>query len=113
MFDIEDPGSISTTFLAKEPGTTMRLGPARMVFEYEDSFRTATQLEPYERLLHDAMIGDRTLFTPAGGIERLWEVAQPLLDDPPPCCPTRPDPGASSADELVAPSLALFGASLG
>jgi glucose-6-phosphate 1-dehydrogenase len=104
IFDIGDPGSISATFLAKEPGATMRLGPARMVFEYEDSFRTATQLEPYERLLHDAMIGDRTLFTTADGIERLWEVAQPLLDDPPPMQPYAPGSwGPQAADELVAP----------
>ena len=104
MFDIGDPGSISSTFLAKEPGVSMRLGPARMVFEYEDSFGTATQLEAYERLLHDAMIGDRTLFTTADGIERLWELAQPLLDDPPPV--QRYEPGSwgpQAADELVAP----------
>ena len=26
------------------------------------------------------MIGDRTLFTTADGIERLWEIAAPVLD---------------------------------
>jgi glucose-6-phosphate 1-dehydrogenase len=82
----------------------MRLGPARMVFEYETSFGTATQLEAYERLLHDAMVGDRTLFTTADGIERLWELAQPLLDDPPPVQPYEPGSwGPQAADELVAP----------
>ena len=40
-------------------------------------------LEAYERLIHDSMAGDQTLFTNAEGIERLWEVSQPLLDDPP------------------------------
>jgi glucose-6-phosphate 1-dehydrogenase len=29
------------------------------------------------------MIGDKTLFTSAAGIERLWEVAAPLLASPP------------------------------
>ena len=29
------------------------------------------------------MHGDHTLFTRADEIERLWELAQPLLDDPP------------------------------
>ena len=39
-------------------------------------------LEAYERLIHDAMRGDHTLFTTADGIERLWEVSQPLLEQP-------------------------------
>ena len=30
------------------------------------------------------MIGDKTLFTRADGIERLWEVVAPVLADPPP-----------------------------
>ena len=30
------------------------------------------------------MLGDRTLFNRAEGIERLWEVGAPLLADPPP-----------------------------
>ena len=40
-------------------------------------------LEAYERLLHDAMSGDHTLFSNAEGIERLWEVSHPLLNHPP------------------------------
>lgn len=103
-FDIGDPGSISASFLAKEPGATMRLGPARMLFEYEDTFCTETQLEAYERLLHDAMIGDRTLFTTADGIERLWEVAEPILEDPSPVQPYAPASwGPQAANDLIAP----------
>ena len=30
-------------------------------------------LEAYERLIHDSMAGDQTLFTNAEGIERLWD----------------------------------------
>ncbi|MGO8381463.1 glucose-6-phosphate dehydrogenase, partial [Rhizobium ruizarguesonis] len=41
-------------------------------------------LEAYELLILDAMRGDHTLFTTAEVIERLWEVSQPLLDNPPP-----------------------------
>jgi glucose-6-phosphate 1-dehydrogenase len=63
------------------------------------------QLEAYERLLHDAMIGDRTLFTTADGIERLWEVSAPLLEQPPPVIPYAPGSwGPDAADALVAPS---------
>jgi glucose-6-phosphate 1-dehydrogenase len=62
----------------------MELGPAQMEFHYEQSFCTRNQLEAYERLIHDAMIGDSTLFTRAEGIERLWKIATPLLESPPP-----------------------------
>ena len=37
-------------------------------------------LEAYERLIHDAMSGDHTLFTAADDIERLWELSAPLLE---------------------------------
>ena len=40
-------------------------------------------LGPYERLFHDALIGDQTLFTRADGVERIWQAAAPLLADPP------------------------------
>ena len=39
-------------------------------------------LEAYERLIHDAMSGDHTLFTTAEGIERLWEVSDPPARGP-------------------------------
>ncbi len=105
MFDLGEPGAITTSFLAKEPGVTMRLGLARMRFDYQESFSTATQLEAYERLLHDAMIGDRMLFTSAEGIERLWEVSEPLLESPPPVIPYPPGSwGPPEADALVAPT---------
>jgi glucose-6-phosphate 1-dehydrogenase len=103
-FDLGDPGSIIASFLAKEPGATMRLGGARMTFEYADSFQSALALEAYERLLHDAMVGDRLLFTSAGAIERLWEISEPLLKSPPPVIPYRRGSwGPAEADALVAP----------
>jgi glucose-6-phosphate 1-dehydrogenase len=104
VFELGDPGRISTSFLAKVPGPTMQLGSARFTFDYESSFATAHRLEAYERLIHDALIGDRTLFTRADAIERLWEVSAPLLADPP--CVHRYVPGSwgpAAADRLIAP----------
>jgi glucose-6-phosphate 1-dehydrogenase len=82
----------------------MQLGPAQFTFDYENSFTSAHQLEAYERLLHDALMGDRTLFTRADAVERLWEVSAPLLADPP--CVHRYRPGSwgpAAADRLIAP----------
>jgi glucose-6-phosphate 1-dehydrogenase len=104
VFDLGEPGSISTHFLVKEPGPTMRLAPAPFAFRYDDSFVISNQLEAYERLIHDALIGDRTLFTGSKGIERLWEVSQPVLDNPSPMHSYEPGSwGPAAIDELVAP----------
>jgi len=79
-FNLGDEGGISANFLAKNPGPTVELGPAHMEFVHDQE---GGALEAYERLIHDAMIGDKTLFTTANGIERLWEIATPVLDNPP------------------------------
>ena len=56
-----------------------------MKFSYASSFGGPEQaLDPYERLIHDVMVDDRTLFTNSEAIERLWEISQPALDEPPP-----------------------------
>ena len=100
-FDLGDPGSISASFLAKDPGWELDLTDARMDFHYDAGDGL---LEAYERLIHDALIGDKTLFTRADGIERLWEVVQPVLDDPPAVLPYEPGSwGPEAATELIAP----------
>ena len=56
-----------------------------MRFSYADTFGGPEQaLDAYERLIHDVMVGDRTLFTTSEAIERLWEISEPVLEDPPP-----------------------------
>jgi glucose-6-phosphate 1-dehydrogenase len=102
--DFGEPGSISARFLAKEPGREMRLGEAKMIFRYGDSFSAAKDLEGYEHLILDAMLGDQSLFTTAAGVERLWEISTPLLEHPPPIEPYAPGSwGPSSVHQVTAP----------
>jgi glucose-6-phosphate 1-dehydrogenase len=102
-FDLGNPGGIITSFLAKTPGPRMRLGQARMEFTYEGSFGSEG-LEPYERLMYDAMLGERTLFTNADGIEDLWAASSHLLDNPPPLHGYAPGSyGPQKMHELIAP----------
>ncbi|MEU5048844.1 glucose-6-phosphate dehydrogenase [Streptomyces sp. NPDC021096] len=104
VVDFDDPGWIAARFLVKEPGPAMRLCPARMDFRYADSFRQQHGLEGYERLILDAMLGDQALFTRADGIERLWEVSDPLLRNPRPVQPYAAGSwGPAAAEELIAP----------
>ena len=50
------------------------------------------------------MLGDQSLFTRADGIERVWEISQPLLDSPPPVQPyARGSWGPDALDKLIAP----------
>ncbi|MGH3637381.1 MAG: glucose-6-phosphate dehydrogenase, partial [Mycobacterium sp.] len=39
-------------------------------------------IQPYERLLHAGLTGDRQLFAREDAIEETWRIVQPLLDDP-------------------------------
>src|SRR5262249_33748081 len=104
VFDLGEPGSISTHFLVKAPGPTMSLAPAPFAFHYEDTFRVGNQLEAYERLIHDALVGDRTLFTRSDGIERLWEVSAGVLADSLPLHPYAPGSwGPDEMHDLIAP----------
>jgi glucose-6-phosphate 1-dehydrogenase len=50
----------------------------QMDFFYDKSFSKALP-EAYERLLLDALRGDRTLFMNADEVEAAWEFATPIL----------------------------------
>jgi glucose-6-phosphate 1-dehydrogenase len=103
--DLGEHGSISLGFLAKTPGPTMDVEPARLTYSFASAPDHLQALEAYERLIHDVMIGDHTLFTSAEGIERLWEVSAPVLAAPPPLRAYAPGSwGPPEVDELVAPA---------
>jgi glucose-6-phosphate 1-dehydrogenase len=81
-FELADPPGISLEFLGKRPGPELVVEESELDFGVRSAERDKL-LAPYERLFHDALIGDQTLFTRADGVERVWEVAAPLLADPP------------------------------
>ena len=104
IIDFADPGSISIEFMAKMPGPEMTLGASTLTFKYEDSFAAANALEGYERLILLAMLGDQSLFTRADGIERVWEISEPLLTSPPPVEPYAVGSwGPDSVNKVVSP----------
>jgi glucose-6-phosphate 1-dehydrogenase len=76
-----------------------------MRFSYADTFGGAEQaLDAYERLIHDVMVGDRTLFTSSDAIERLWEISEAVLEQPPHTQPYEPGSwGPAASDALIAP----------
>jgi glucose-6-phosphate 1-dehydrogenase len=103
-FDLADSSKLSLSFYGKKPGPGMKLEKLSLQFALHETGQDADVLEAYERLIHDAMIGDHTLFNTAEGIERLWEVSTPLLENPPPVQPYAPGTwGPPAINELIAP----------
>ncbi len=79
VLHIQPEEGISLQFAAKVPGPVMRLGTVDMNFEYQEYFGKQPSTG-YERLLHDCMIGDQTLFQRADMVEAGWSVVNPMLD---------------------------------
>jgi glucose-6-phosphate 1-dehydrogenase len=77
VLHIQPDEGISLRFGAKVPGPTLNIGAVDMNFDYEDYFGN-TPSTGYERLLHDCMLGDATLFQRADQVEAAWNVVAPI-----------------------------------
>ena len=103
-FDLADAAKMSLSFYGKRPGPGMRLDKQSLQFAMHDTGLMGEVLEAYERLILDAMRGDRTLFTTADGIERLWQVSSRVLDATLPVRLYKPGSwGPKSVHQLIAP----------
>jgi glucose-6-phosphate 1-dehydrogenase len=103
-FDLADSSKLSLSFYGKRPGPGMQLDKLSLQFALHETGQETDVLEAYERLIHDAMVGDHTLFNTAEGIERLWEISTPLLENPPPVQPyPKGSWGPPTIYDLIAP----------
>ncbi len=102
-FDLSGNGSIDVAMTVKEPGPDFDLSVGHLSLPLP-SVPDAEPLSPYSRLILDVLGGDRSLFTRPDGLARVWEVAAPLLNDPPEVKTYAPESmGPEEADELAAP----------
>jgi glucose-6-phosphate 1-dehydrogenase len=62
----------------KKPGDELNTEAIELKLVQRES---ADELDPYERLLGDAMDGDAMLFQRQDGVEAAWSVVEPVLDD--------------------------------
>jgi glucose-6-phosphate 1-dehydrogenase len=62
---------------SKAPGEAMVGEEVELLAAHND----ASEMEPYERLLGDAMKGDRTLFASEIAVEAQWRIVEPVLGD--------------------------------
>jgi glucose-6-phosphate 1-dehydrogenase len=95
---VQPDEGIDFDFEAKEPGPVVRTQPVRMDFSYGTSFKTSPP-EAYERLLHDALLGDHTLFIREDEVERGWAVVEPVIENP---GPVHPYPAGSWGPKEIA-----------
>jgi glucose-6-phosphate 1-dehydrogenase len=103
-FDLADQSKMSLSFYGKRPGPGMKLEKLSMQFATHETSSSTSVLEAYERLIHDAIRGDHTLFTTAEGIETLWEKSTPLLNNPAPVRVYAPGSwGPNAIHQLIAP----------
>jgi glucose-6-phosphate 1-dehydrogenase len=101
---IQPNEGISLAFNAKQPGPGMQLGRVTMEFDYAEDFAQAEIADAYELLILEALEGDHSLFIRQDGVERAWEILQPVLENPPPITFYGSGTwGPREADALIAP----------
>jgi glucose-6-phosphate 1-dehydrogenase len=102
-FSLAGNGKVGVRMVVKEPGVTMSYD----VSDAEIDLSTVPKGHPvpaYARLLHDVLLGDRSLFTRPDGLEHVWDVAKPLLDAKPAALPYPAGSwGPAEAAALAAP----------
>ena len=108
-FSLAGDGDIDLSLVAKKPGPALDLDSAHAHVSLA-SLPGADPLPPYVRLIHDVLIGDRSLFTRPDGLAAVWEAAGPLLASPPAVQSYEPDSwGPTAARDLIAPGSWLLG----
>jgi glucose-6-phosphate 1-dehydrogenase len=108
-FSLAGDGEIDLSLVAKKPGPELDLDVAHTSIPLS-GLAGADPLPPYVRLIHDVLLGDRSLFTRPDGLAAVWKVAGPLLSDPPPIAPYAPGSwGPAQARQLIEPGRWLLG----
>jgi glucose-6-phosphate 1-dehydrogenase len=108
-FSLAGDGEIDLSLVAKKPGPALDLDVAHTAIPLS-RLAGADPLPPYVRLLHDVLIGDRSLFTRPDGLAAVWKVAEPLLSRPPRIASYPPGSwGPAQARKLVEPGRWLLG----
>ena len=108
-FSLAGDGEIDLALAAKKPGPGLGLDVAHANIPLS-GLSGADPLPPYVRLIHDVLLGDRSLFTRPDGLASVWEVAEPLLSRRPQVSSYAPGSwGPAEARGLVAPGRWLLG----
>jgi len=109
QFSLAGSGTVRVRMVVKEPGVTLAFGVSDADIDLA-TVRDGHPVPPYARLIHDVLLGDRSLFTRPDGLRHVWDVAGPLLDHQPTPLPYPAGSwGPAAADALAAPDGWLLG----
>lgn len=97
-FRMKPDDNITLTMQAKVPGMEMVSRAIDMTVDYEEQLGGHAP-DAYERLIADALVGDKRLFARQDGVEQAWRIVDPLLDDGGPVLPY--DPGTWGPPEAA------------
>ncbi len=76
---IQPDERVQLKFHTKNPGSKVCLRDVLMDFSYAEGY-VGIELDDYERVLMDCMIGDKMLFVRRDGVELTWSFLTPMLD---------------------------------
>jgi len=108
-FSLAGDGEIDLSLMAKKPGPALNLDHGTAALPLS-SLADADPLPAYVRLIHDILIGDRSLFTRPDGLAAAWKTVSPLLSTPPQIAAYAPGSwGPAGARKLIAPGRWLLG----
>lgn len=79
VFRIQPNEGTSICFHSKIPGTSTKIKPVSMDFQYATYFGQKVP-EAYERLIYDCILGDGTLFARVDESLNSWKFLSPILD---------------------------------
>ena len=95
-FRLSPDPSIALSANVKKDGEAMAGEDASLI----ERAQAADDMAPYERLLGDALRGERALFGSEAGVEASWRIVEPVLGDPRP--PVIYEPGSWGPSDVAA-----------
>ena len=96
-FDLAGDGALAISMNIEMPGARSELETQCTEISLHDA--GGDPLPPYVRLIHDILLGDRTLFTRPDGLEEVWHAAGAAMDGSTPLYPYAP--GSWGPDEAL------------
>ncbi len=78
-YEIQPKEQVEMRFWVKKPGSKMQIEERTFAFDYKQAFRGEEFADAYERLLHNIIQGDQTLFVSTEEIMASWKFVDSIL----------------------------------
>jgi glucose-6-phosphate 1-dehydrogenase len=78
-FRLKPDEGIAVDLLAKRPGLASEMQRVEMTFDYQQAFGSGPAPDAYEKVLHDGIRGDQTLFATSAEVLASWGIVDPVV----------------------------------